>query len=236
MTATRTARVGRAGRQRTPRTFLLRALTGIVLVVGASTLVVLTPAIWARSMAAERMSDVAEAPARDVGIVFGAEMYASGEPSPYLKARLDLAADLYAAGRVKVLVVSGDNAGEHNFESTNMLRYLVAQGVPEAAVVEDQHGYDTYDTCVRARQEFGVTQAILVTQTYHLPRAIATCRAVGVDAVGVGDDSVRATSNRWFEFSAREYGANLKMVWDLASRRQPVLEGPSDAVTRALRA
>lgn len=239
MTATRVGRVGAAGRtagrQRTPRSLFLRALTGLVLATGVSTLVVLTPALWARSMASERMLTVAEVPERDVGIVFGAEMYASGQPSPYLKARLDLAYELYAAGRVKVLVVSGDNALEHHLEATNMKRYLVGRGVPADVVVEDEHGYDTYDTCVRARKEFGVSEATLVTQTYHLPRAIATCRAVGVDAVGVGDESVASTSQRWFEFSAREYGANLKMVWDLASGREPVLEGPSDAVTQALR-
>lgn len=219
---------------RSPREVLLRTLAGFVLAAGLGTIVVVVPALWVRLMSAGRVVSAAEAPATDVGIVFGAEVYPSGRPSPYLKARLDLGFELYRAGRVKVLIVSGDNAPEHNRETAHMKRYLVDRGMPAEAIVEDEYGNDTYDTCVRAREEFGVPGAILVSQTYHLPRAVATCRAVGVDAVGVGDTSVRATSSRWLEFSAREYAANLKLVWDLATGRRPVLTGPSDAVSRAL--
>ncbi len=88
-------------------------------------------------------------------------------------------------------------------------------------------GVDTYATCVRAHRVFGATEAILTSQTYHLPRAIATCRSVGVDAWGVGDDSVKRNATEWRQDSLREWPANLKMAWDLLSRRQPLL-GPTE--------
>lgn len=193
------------------------------------------PAMWTWWNARGRVLTASQAPARDVAIIFGAEMYPSGRPSPYLQARLDLGADLYRSGKAKVLIVSGDNAAEHHHETTNMRRYLIKVGVPAEHIVEDEHGLDTYDTCVRAIKVFGVDRALLVSQRYHLTRAVATCRAVGVDAIGVGDVTVKNTSNRWDEFAAREYGANLKMVWDLVSRREPILDPPSSAVQDALR-
>ena len=213
---------------------VLRTLSTLLVLAGLGAASIAGPTLWTRFMARDRNLTAAQAPARDVAIIFGAEMYPSGRPSPYLRARLDLGAELYSGGLAKVLVVSGDNAPEHNRETTNMKRYLVDQGVPAERVVEDEHGLDTYDTCVRAREVFGVTEALLVSQRYHLHRAVATCRAVGVDAVGVGDVSVKRTSKRWDEFSRREIGANLKMVWDLTIRRTPTLEGDADAVRRAL--
>lgn len=206
----------------------------VAALAGLGATVIVGATLWTRFMATDRNLTASQAPARDVAIVFGAEMYPSGRPSPYLRARLDLATALFDQGKAKVLIVSGDNAPEHHHESTNMKRYLVEQGVPAGAIVEDQYGLDTYDTCVRARDVFGVTDALLVSQRYHLHRAVATCRAVGVDAVGVGDVSVKRTSKRWDEFSRREVGANLKMVWDLATHRTPHLEGDADAVATAL--
>jgi len=197
-------------------------------------LVIGGPALWTRWQARDRVLAASQAPAKDVAIVFGAEMYPSGRPSPYLKARLDLGARLYRGGQARVLIVSGDNSAEHHHETTNMKRYLVAQGVPASRIVEDEYGFDTYATCVRAREVFGVSEALLVSQRYHLYRAVATCRAVGVDAVGVGDVSVKRTSGRWNEFARRELGANLKMVADLVTRPTPSTEGDPDAVPRAL--
>lgn len=218
-----------------PRTWIARAAGALVLVGGLGVLALGVPAVWTRWMAQDRVLTVEQAPARDVAIIYGAEVYPSGKPSPYLRARLDRGVELYRAGKAKVFIVSGDNADAHNHEATNMKKYLVAQGVPADQVVEDAYGLDTYDTCVRARKVFGVDSALLVSQRYHLPRAVATCRSVGVDAVGVGDVSVKQTSQRWDEFARRELGANVKMVWDLVRRRDPVLEPPRNDVQRALR-
>ncbi|MFT3875988.1 MAG: ElyC/SanA/YdcF family protein [Propioniciclava sp.] len=213
---------------------VLRILALILGVAFLGALLIGGPALWTRWQARNRVLTAAQAPPKDVAIIFGAEMYPSGRPSPYLKARLDLGVQLYRDGKARVLIVSGDNSAEHNREASNMKRYLVAQGVPASRIVEDEHGLDTYATCVRAREVFGLTDALLVSQRYHLHRAVATCRAVGVDAVGVGDVSVKRTSKRWDEFSRRELGANLKMVADLVTRPAPSLEGDPDAVHRAL--
>ncbi len=213
----------------------LRRVVAVVLGLGSVAVAgVAAPAAWAWWQARDRVLTEAQAPAREVAIIFGAEVYPSGRPSPYLKARLDLGVELFQAGKARVLLVSGDDSAEHHREAASMKRYLVSAGIPAGKVVVDSHGLDTYDTCVRARDVFGLTDAILVSQRYHLTRAVATCRAVGVDAVGVGDVSVKRTSGKWDEFVLREYGANLKMVWDLASHRTPTLEPPSTAVRDAL--
>lgn len=202
-----------------------RRVARALVVVALATGVTLGGALaFTLTTARGRVLTVSQAPAREVAIIFGAETYPDGRPSPYLRARLDLGVALYKAGKAKTLIVSGDDSDAHNRETSSMKRYLVAAGVPEAAVVEDRFGFDTYATCARAKRVFGVADALLVSQRYHLHRAVATCRALGVDAIGVGDASVKRTSGRWREFQRREVLANLKMVWDLVSRREPVLE------------
>jgi len=192
------------------------------------------PAAWAAAFSSGRLFGVQDVPAHDVAVILGAEVYADGTPAPFTAARLDVGLALYRAGKAKVLLVSGNNSDAHHRETAAMRRYLQDRGVPAARIVEDTAGNDTYDTCIRVRDTFGVTSAILVSQTYHLPRAVTTCRALGVDAVGVGDDSV-ADLGFWPVGVAREFPARVKMVLDLASRRPPeVTQAPSDAVGAAL--
>ena len=204
--------------------------------VGAAlgTALIVTPAWYVRVVSDGRMTSVEEVPALLVALVLGAEVYADGRPSRYLRARLDLARELFAAGKVEAILVSGDGTRHYN-ETDGMRDYLVAHGVPAQRIATDHSGFDTYDSCVRARKVFGVTRAIVVSQTYHLPRALAICRAIGLDAWGVGDDSVRKNQEMWSYGTLRELGANLKMVWDLVSRRQPVLGPHDDSLDRALR-
>ncbi len=167
-----------------------RAFGVVVGVLVAGALAVGAPSVFGWWASRGRVVPVADAPARDVAVILGAEVYPSGTPSPYLRARLDLGAELFRSGRARVLIVSGDNAPDHHRETASMRAYLEAAGVPAAKIVEDEAGLDTYDTCVRARDVFGVHELLLVSQEYHLARAVATCRAVGVDAVGVGVISV----------------------------------------------
>lgn len=198
------------------------AILGSLLALGVVAFVSPTVATWVG--ASGRTFTVAEAPTTDVAIVFGAEVYPSGQPSPYVQGRLDVAIALYRTGRVQRLLMSGDDSAAHHHEPSSMKAYAVKAGIPADRIEVDAHGFDTYDTCVRARRVFGITRATVVSQTYHLPRAITTCRAVGVDAVGVGDSSVKATSARWGEFAARERLANIKMALDLLSGREPRLD------------
>ncbi|MGO4956975.1 SanA/YdcF family protein [Luteococcus sp. Sow4_B9] len=179
-----------------------------------------------------------------VALVLGAQVHPDGRPSRYLRGRLDTAHQLYKSGFVDVLLVSGDNGVDHYDEPTAMKRYLVEAGVPESDVVIDYAGFDTYDSCVRARRVFGVEQLVVVSQGYHLPRAVTTCRLVGVDAVGVGDWSVQRVGRfdgvpvlwrlGWTNFALRELPANVKMLWDVGTRRTPTLGAPESGVADAL--
>ena len=144
-----------------------------------------------------------------------------------MAARLELARRLYASGRVRVLLVSGDGRAPEYDEPAAMRGYLMAAGVPATAIVTDDYGLDTYDSCVRAQRVFGVTTLTVVTQSYHLPRAVATARALGLAASGVGDDSVRRRL-AWWRGVARDQVACVKTLVDLLTLPDPVL-GPYDA-------
>lgn len=192
------------------------------------------PSLYAIARSAGHMYSAQDVSDEPVALVLGAQIYPDGTPSPYLKARLDLAKQLWDLGKVRAVLVSGDNGTDHYNEPDGMRNYLINAGIPAEKVVADYAGFDTYDSCVRARQIFGVNELTVVTQSYHLRRAVATCRSVGVDAVGVGDETVKAYSSVWHRGVMREIPACLKMVWDVASRRQPVLGPPEDGIRRAL--
>ena len=203
-------------------------VTGLAL-VAALVLGVPAGVVWLRSRSLIYPLD--QVPSRDVTLVFGAAMWGTG-PSPYLQKRLDLAAALYKAGKTKVIIVSGSRDYGYN-EPDGMRSALISAGVPAARIVTDYGGDDTYSSCLRARDVYGVTSLIAVTQTYHLHRAVATCAMLGLDVVGVGDDTV-AHNWRWFKNVAREAGANVKLLADLAAHRSDQDLTPSDAVQVAL--
>lgn len=214
----------------TNRTVLALGLVGLA----AGLVSLATPTVLNRVLSARRIYPPESVPARDVALVFGAQVYPGGRPSRYLRARLELAAQLYADGKAHVLIVSGDGRAEHYSEPTSMRDYLVAAGVPAAAIVRDPAGFDTYDSCVRARRVYGVASLITVSQAYHLPRIIATARLVGLDAVGVADTMIDRRNPTWRQGAAREIFAAHKMVWDLVSRRRPILGPATDAVQQAV--
>lgn len=194
----------------------------------------LGPLAVVRLMAVGRINSVADVAPHDVAIVFGAGLAGNG-PSPYLAARLQVARDLFNAGKVRVILVSGDNLSVSHDEPTVMMNWLTAQGIPADKIVRDFAGQDTYSTCVRARRIFGLASAVLVSQTYHLPRAIATCRLTGLDAVGVGDETVKANDpSRWRRYEFREWLADINMAYEVLSRRVPVLGEPETGVADAL--
>lgn len=210
-------------------------LLGGGLTAGAA---VLGSVAWVRAAARGRLfadRDLAAVPAAPVALVLGAQVYPDGTPSPFLAARLDLAKRLYDLGRIRVLLVSGDATAPEGDEPAAMRRYLVARGVPADRVVVDPAGFDTYDSCVRALQVYGVQELVVVTQAYHLPRAVGTARHLGLDAHGVGDDTVRHRWS-WWRGTVRDQVACVKTVLDVVTRRIPVLDGPDDAVRRALAA
>ena len=147
---------------------------------------------------------------------------------------LDAAAELYTSGRVAAILVSGDNRRAGYDEPTVMRSYLLSRGIPEQAIALDYAGFDTYDTCVRARRIFGIERALLVTQDFHEPRAVAICRSVGLDVDGVGDSRARSDRIGWTVSWARERAAAIKAVIDVVSRRDPTLGRQETSVKDAV--
>ncbi|MFJ1574941.1 vancomycin high temperature exclusion protein [Streptomyces sp. NPDC088147] len=194
----------------------------------------LAPATWMHAVADSRIRTVAEAPARDVAVVFGAGLR-SGRPAPYLAHRLDAAAELYHAGKVKVVLVTGDNSREEYDEPDAMRTYLVGLGVPDDRIVSDYAGFDTWDSCVRAKKIFGVDRAVLVTQGFHVRRAVALCGAAGVESYGVGVAEPRNAT--WYYGGIREVFASGKAAAEAVLRPDPMFLGPAETgVTEALAA
>jgi vancomycin permeability regulator SanA len=181
--------------------------------------------LWVRAEAFGHVYDESSVPPAPVAIVLGAQVYADNEPSPFLAARLDIAKRLLDEGKVKAILVSGDHSRWNYDEPGSMQVYLVARGVPAAQVVLDYAGFDTYDSCARAKRVFGVRKAIVVTQSYHIDRAVTLCRGQGIDASGVGDDSVRVYTGPWAHSYVREQGAIVKAAVDTMSGRDPVFLG-----------
>lgn len=192
----------------------------------------LAPATWIHAVADGRVRDVAGAPARDVAVVFGAGLW-QGRPSPYLAHRLDAAAELYRTGKVKVVLVTGDNSRADYDEPDAMRAYLAERGVPDDRIVSDYAGFDTWDSCVRAKKIFGVDRALLVSQGFHIRRAVALCRSAGVDAYGVGVAERRDAT--WYYGGVREVFAAGKASLDAALRPDPkFLGGRETGVSEAL--
>lgn len=191
--------------------------------------------VWLNAGAYGHLFEPAQAPATPVVIVLGAQVTEDGRPKPILVGRLDTAAALLAAGRARVVLVTGDGRGASGNETAVMTDYLVARGVDRARIVADPYGLDTYDSCKRARDVFGVSRALLVSQSFHLTRAVALCRAVGIDADGVLAGCAGCSRMTWARNHARDLLASIKAVADAGRNRAPAVTSPPDrAIARAL--
>ncbi|MER7521259.1 ElyC/SanA/YdcF family protein [Streptomyces sp. NPDC126499] len=217
---------------RLPRTTRSRRRAVQALMLGA--VLALTPATWMHLTAQDRLRTTADVPAQDVAVVFGAGLW-KGRPTPYLAHRLDTAAELYRTGKVRVLLVTGDNSRTEYDEPGAMRRYLADRGVPDDRVVSDYAGFDTWDSCVRAKKIFGVDRAVLVTQDFHIKRAVALCGAAGVESYGVGVGEPHDAT--WYYGTTRELAAAGKAALDAALRPDPRFLGEREhGVTKALAA
>ncbi|MFI9389116.1 vancomycin high temperature exclusion protein [Kutzneria sp. NPDC052558] len=154
-------------------------IIGLVAVVVAA-LVTGGSVIWAYTASSGHRHDPADAPSAPVVIVLGAEV-----GTPFLAGRLAATVELLKAGKAESVLVSGNANGTSGDETRVMAAYLTAHGIPAAKITVDGDGVDTYSTCARAVQVFGIRRALLVTQAYHLPRAVSLCRNLGMDADGV---------------------------------------------------
>jgi len=198
----------------------VRAAT--VLALGASSLVLSLPQLWAAYSARGRVTENIDAvPQRPVALVLGAGLAADGFPTLMLADRVRAAVDLYQRGAVDHLLMSGDNSRADYDEPTSMRRLAIDAGVPADNITLDYAGFSTFDSCTRARKIFGVQAAVVVTQDFHAARAVATCRAAGIDAVGFAQSTAGYAAADVRALKTRERAAIVKALWDDVSDAHP---------------
>jgi SanA protein len=175
-----------------------------------------------------------DSPQKPVAIVFGAGLNRDGTPSSVLRDRVTTAVELYFSGKVKKLLMSGDNRFDNYNEPGSMQKFAIELGVPQEDIIMDFAGRRTYDTCYRAKQIFKVESAILVSQDYHLPRAVFTCQALGLPSIGVRADRRTYRSLPSAFWRLREMPATLTAfleVW--ITHPLPVLGDPEPITINA---
>lgn len=208
-----------------------RRLLGTALLIALILPPTLLFVVWF-STAPSRYVAAADVPARDIAVVFGAGLRRNGEPTRILADRVDAAIALYQLGRVPHLLMTGDNSSDDYDEVTAMRDYAVERGVPEADITLDYAGFRTYDSCYRARAIFGIERAVLVTQRYHLVRAVYLCRSMGIDAVGLGTPDWGVYSDASMtRYTLREGVAILVGLWEAhITRPPPRFLGPYEGI------
>ena len=235
---------GADGAPRQPGPWRRRATRAVIAAVALVATVLgflgLTNLLVTRSVDGAGYDDVASVPVTPVAIVFGAGVV-DGKPTPALAERVHGAAELYRQGKVSHVLMTGDHSTVAYDEVSAMKDQAVAEGVPADAITRDYAGFSTYDSCYRARDVFGVRSAVLVTQDYHLSRALFTCRELGIDAVGLRISDWqhapdKAQSQWWTtdiaaSYTAREWLSRTKAV--LAAKvthPQPTFLGPYEGL------
>ncbi len=192
-----------------------RVMRWLILLLLSSLLLPLALRWWMAWRVRGDIVSLEDAPRRPVAVVFGAGLWRDGSPTPVLRDRVATAADLYFQGKVQKLLFSGDNRFIYYNEPEAMRQYALGLGVPDEAMVLDYAGRRTYDTCYRARAIFGVREAILVTQRFHLVRALYTCRHLGLDAVGVAADRRAYRRGPYLFWNLREIPASARAWLDV---------------------
>lgn len=188
---------------------------------------IILPRIITTIFSLNRIYQKENAPSSRLAIVFGAGLRRDGSPTAILRDRVETAADLYFSGKVVKILMSGDNRFEYYNEPESMRQYALSLGVPDAAIAVDYAGRRTYDTCYRAKAIFGASEALLVTQKFHLPRALFLCNALGPNSYGIEANNIRYRKISLLIWNFREQIATLGAFIDVyLSNPVPVLGNP----------
>lgn len=184
----------------------LLALVGVAVLLMAS----VQATVIRKSRGAVR-SDFSSDEDFDCILVLGAGLRSDGSPSDMLRDRLRGAVELYRLGVSDVILLSGDRSGEHYDEVSAMAAYCMEEGIPEEAILRDYEGYSTFESVEHAVLDFGYKRVLIVTQEYHLYRAIFIAEKLGADAAGFGAD-YHTYRGQLFR-DAREVVARVKDFW-----------------------
>jgi vancomycin permeability regulator SanA len=151
--------------------------------------------------------------------VFGGGLRNEGQDaSPYLQWRIETAVELYKAGKVTSLLMTGDGSYTTHDEPNIMRKIAIELGVPEADIAVDKFGFDTYDSCFRAHAIHSISSATVISQGYHIPRAILTCQKVGIDTIGVNAQTKSGKSWGYYDI-VREWLSTDKLFIQLLDRK-----------------
>jgi len=210
-------------RQPSPPTNRMRRTMGhLILLLLLASSIPLILRWWTDARYKNRIYTVESVPSLPAAIVFGAGVWPSGKLSAVLEDRVVTAVELYHQGKVQKLLFTGDNSTMQYNEPGHMRSYALQLGVPDEDIVLDYAGRRTYDSCYRAREIFGLHEAILVTQSFHLDRALFIADRLGLDVVGVEADRRQYTyiQRYWW----REFFATSLAYWEvLVARPKPIL-------------
>lgn len=152
----------------------------------------------------------------EFAIVLGAAIKENNQPGNYLKNRLDDVIKLFNAQKIKKILISGDNGENKHDEISVMNNYLIANGIPQDKIFGDYAGFDTYSTMERADKIFGIKNAIIISQGFHLPRALYIAKQKGINAIGYSTKQSLG-KRRYF---IREYFATIKSFFDCLINRK----------------
>ena len=204
------------------RAYTRRAAIGIAVV---AVLAGLTAVGIRLAMRPFTYTSVADIPQSQVALVLGASVV-RGAPSPVLKARADGAVTLYKSGKVEKILVTGDNGALSYDEVTPVRKYLLDAGIPAGDIFLDHAGFDTYSSMYRTRDVFQADSVVIVTQDFHLPRALFVARHLGVEAYGYV-----AAGEGTAGVYLREIPASGKALLNLFTRRVPKYLGDVIPIT-----
>lgn len=153
---------------------------------------------------------------KEYAIVLGASVHGDSL-SGVLKARMETAIELYNNKLVKNILMSGDGTDSYYSETAAMKKFALKSGIPEEALVTDEKGYNTYATILRAKEVFNAKSAYIISQNFHLTRAVWIAREIGIDADGVNAGN---TKDKWY-YSIREFFARTKDFFQVILKITP---------------
>lgn len=207
------------------RGLLFKMLIAILIVVVAAVAVVGATNAATMKVGGDKIVTAEQAKTSDAQciLVLGASVLPDGTPSEMLQHRLDVGIDLYKQGVAPKMIMSGDNGTESYNEVQAMKAYAVKKGVPSEDIFCDHAGFSTYESMYRAQAIFGVERMVVVTQSYHLYRALYTADALGMQVCGVPSDLNTYSGQPYYDF--REVFARTKDFFQVMIHAKPTFEG-----------
>ena len=169
-------------------------------------------------------SSINKLPKEKVGLVLGtSKSLKNGNKNPYFFYRIEAAEELFKSGKIDYIIVSGDNSSQYYNEPEDMQTELIARGIPKTKIFLDFAGLRTLDSVVRAKEIFGQTSYLIISQRFHNERAVFLAQKKGIEAYGYNAKDVNKKAG--FKTNLREYFARVKVFWDLFFGVDPKFSG-----------